>query len=55
MTHGGLARLFWAGFVLVAAVIAAPAAGAWVAPLALAGLAAYEHAYVQAGQRVPLA
>jgi Fe-S-cluster-containing dehydrogenase component/formate-dependent nitrite reductase membrane component NrfD len=55
MTRGGLARLYWAGFGLVAAGIAAPAAGAWVAPLALAGLAAYEHAYVQAGQRVPLA
>src|SRR6266542_1569641 len=28
---------------------------AWVAPLALAGLLAHEHAYVQAGQSVPLA
>ena len=55
MTRGGLAWVFWAGFGLVAAGIAAPAASAWVAPLALAGLAAYEHAYVQAGQRVPLA
>jgi Fe-S-cluster-containing dehydrogenase component/formate-dependent nitrite reductase membrane component NrfD len=55
MTRGGLAWLFWAGFGLVAAGIAAPVAGAWVAPLALAGLAAYEHAYVQAGQCVPLA
>ena len=34
---------------------AAPWLGPWVAPLALAGLAAYEHAYVQAGQSVPLA
>ena len=55
MTRGGLAPVFWAGFCLVAAGMAAPVAGAWVAPLALAGLAAYEHAYVQAGQRVPLA
>jgi Fe-S-cluster-containing dehydrogenase component/formate-dependent nitrite reductase membrane component NrfD len=55
MTRGSFARLFWAGFGLVAAGIAAPLAGAWVAPLALAGLAAYEHAYVQAGQSVPLA
>jgi len=55
MTRGGLARVFWAGFGLVAAGIAAPVAGAWVAPLALASLDAYEHAYVQAGQRVPLA
>jgi Fe-S-cluster-containing dehydrogenase component/formate-dependent nitrite reductase membrane component NrfD len=46
---------FWAGAVLTVAGLAAPLAGAWVAPLALAGLAAYEHAYVQAGQSVPLA
>jgi Fe-S-cluster-containing dehydrogenase component/formate-dependent nitrite reductase membrane component NrfD len=55
MTRGAFARLLRAGFVLVAAGMTAPAAGAWAAPLALAGLAAYEHAYVQAGQCVPLA
>src|SRR6266496_3599864 len=55
MTRGRLAWVFWAGFGLVAAGITAPVAGAWAAPLALAGLAAYEHAYVQAGQCVPLA
>ena len=55
MTRGAFAPVFWAGFGLVAAGMSAPVAGAWVAPLALAGLAAYEHAYVQAGQRVPLA
>jgi Fe-S-cluster-containing dehydrogenase component/formate-dependent nitrite reductase membrane component NrfD len=55
MTRGRFRWLFWAGCGLVAAGIAAPAAGGWVAPLALAGLAAYEHAYVQAGQAVPLA
>ena len=55
MTRGRFGWWFWAGSVLVAAGIAAPAAGGWVAPLALAGLAAYEHAYVQAGQAVPLA
>jgi Fe-S-cluster-containing dehydrogenase component/formate-dependent nitrite reductase membrane component NrfD len=55
MTRGSLAKVFWAGFVLVAAGMAAPLAGVWVAPLALAGLAAYEHAYVQAAQSVPLA
>ncbi|HEU5155602.1 MAG TPA: 4Fe-4S dicluster domain-containing protein [Streptosporangiaceae bacterium] len=55
MTHGRYARLFWAGLALTTAGLAAPFAGAWVAPLALAGLVAYEHAYVQAGQSVPLA
>ena len=55
LTRGAFARVFWAGAALAAAGIAAPVAGAWVAPLALAGLAAYEHAYVQAGQSVPLA
>jgi Fe-S-cluster-containing dehydrogenase component/formate-dependent nitrite reductase membrane component NrfD len=55
MTRGAFAGLFWAGFGLVAAGMTAPVAGAWAAPLALAGLAAYEHAYVQAGQCVPLA
>ena len=55
MVGGAFARVFWAGFLLVAAGIAAPLAGAWVAPLALAGLALHEHAYVQAGQSVPLA
>jgi Fe-S-cluster-containing dehydrogenase component/formate-dependent nitrite reductase membrane component NrfD len=55
MVGGTFARVFWAGFGLAAAGIAAPVAGAWVAPLALAGLALHEHAYVQAGQCVPLA
>jgi len=34
---------------------AAPAIGLTAAASALAGLIAYEHAYVQAGQAVPLA
>ena len=55
MTRGRFAWLFWAGLVMTAAGVAAPLAGAWVAPLALAGLLGYEHAYVQAGQSVPLA
>jgi Fe-S-cluster-containing dehydrogenase component/formate-dependent nitrite reductase membrane component NrfD len=55
MTRGRFAWWFWAGFGLVACGVTAPVAGAWVAPLALAGLAAYEHSYVQAGQCVPLA
>ncbi|WP_067796567.1 4Fe-4S dicluster domain-containing protein [Actinomadura formosensis] len=55
MTRGRYARPFWIGLALTTAGLAAPVAGAWVAPLALAGLVAYEHAYVQAGQSVPLA
>jgi len=48
-------RWFRAGLVLVAAALAAPWIGVAAAPLALAGLLAHEHAYVQAGQAVPLA
>jgi Ni/Fe-hydrogenase subunit HybB-like protein len=55
LVRGRFGRCFWAAIVLVAAGILAPVAGAWVAPLALAGLLAHEHAYVQAGQSVPLA
>ncbi len=60
LTRGRYATLFWGGLVLVAlAALAcilpiAPLALA-ATPLALAGLLAYEHAYVQAGQSVPLA
>jgi hypothetical protein len=55
LVRGRFGRFFWAGIVLAAAGVLAPVAGAWVAPLALAGLLAHEHAYVQAGQSVPLA
>ena len=55
MVRGRFAWFFWAGLVLVAAAVAAPWVGVAAAPLALAGLLAYEHAYVQAGQSVPLA
>jgi len=66
MTGGRLRRVFRTGIALtmLGAVAAAaglgtgaasPAAGAIAAVLALAGLLAYEHAYVQAGQAVPLA
>jgi formate-dependent nitrite reductase membrane component NrfD len=54
LVGGRFAWFFRAGLVLVAAGLLAPLAGAWVAPLALAGLLAHEHAYVQAGQSVPL-
>ncbi len=55
MFAGRFRGYFWTGVVLVAVGLAAPWLGAWVALPALAGLAAHEHAYVQAGQSVPLA
>jgi Fe-S-cluster-containing dehydrogenase component/formate-dependent nitrite reductase membrane component NrfD len=67
MTGGRYCGVFWAGVVLTAASVlvaaaialraggAGPGGGAFAAALALAGLLAYEHAYVQAGQAVPLA
>jgi formate-dependent nitrite reductase membrane component NrfD len=55
MTSGRYARVFWIGMGLVAAGALAP----WIGPIAaipaLLGLLAYEHAYVQAAQAVPLA
>jgi Fe-S-cluster-containing dehydrogenase component/formate-dependent nitrite reductase membrane component NrfD len=55
MVRGRFARYFWPGLVMIAASAAAPWLGVVAAPLALAGLLAHEHAYVQAGQSVPLA
>ncbi|MFQ5350629.1 MAG: NrfD/PsrC family molybdoenzyme membrane anchor subunit, partial [Thermoanaerobaculia bacterium] len=56
MTRGRFAGFFWAGVLLAAAAAAAPWLGAEAAaPVALVGLFAFEHAYVQAGQSVPLA
>jgi Fe-S-cluster-containing dehydrogenase component len=55
MTRGRYARYFWPGLAAVAIAVAAPWIGVAAAPLALAGLLAHEHAYVQAGQSVPLA
>ena len=55
MSRGRYAWFFWPGLVLVAIAIAAPWLGAAATPIALAGLLAHEHAYVQAGQSVPLA
>jgi Fe-S-cluster-containing dehydrogenase component/formate-dependent nitrite reductase membrane component NrfD len=55
LVRGRFAAFFWAGVVLVALAVAAPWIGVLAAPLALAGLLAHEHAYVQAGQAVPLA
>jgi formate-dependent nitrite reductase membrane component NrfD len=55
MTSGRFAWAFWAGLRLSAIGLAGGMAGPVVAPFVLAGLLAYEHAYVQGGQSVPLA
>jgi len=55
MTRGRYAGLFWPGLAAVAVAVSAPWAGPVAVPFALLGLLAHEHAYVQAGQSVPLA
>jgi hypothetical protein len=55
MLSGRYAPLFWAAVILMTVGAAAPWAGSMAALLALGGLLAYEHAYVQSGQSVPLA
>ncbi len=55
MTRGRYARLFWPGLAAACVAVAAPWIGLIAVPFALAGLLAHEHAYVQAGQSVPLA
>ncbi len=55
MTRGRFARYFRVGVVAVAIAVAAPWIGVLAVPFALIGLLAHEHAYVQAGQSVPLA
>jgi Fe-S-cluster-containing dehydrogenase component/formate-dependent nitrite reductase membrane component NrfD len=55
MTRGRFAAFFWTGILLTLGGLLAPWLGVAAAPLALAGLALHEHAYVQAGQSVPLA
>jgi len=54
MTRGRYARFFWPGLVAVAVSVSAPWIGVAAVPFALLGLLAHEHAYVQAGQSVPL-
>jgi Fe-S-cluster-containing dehydrogenase component/formate-dependent nitrite reductase membrane component NrfD len=55
MTGGRFAGFFWAGVALALVALAAP----WLGPIsgvaALLAVLAHEHAYVQAGQSVPLA
>jgi formate-dependent nitrite reductase membrane component NrfD len=55
MTHGRFALFFRIGVAAVLVAVAAPWIGVVAVPFALIGLLAYEHAYVQAGQSVPLA
>ena len=55
MTKGRYATFFWAGVVLMGAGALALWLGPVAAVAALAGLLLYEHAFVQAGQSVPLA
>lgn len=55
MVRGRYARFFWVGVVGVAIGLTAPWTGVLAVPFALVGLLAHEHAYVQAGQSVPLA
>lgn len=55
MTSGRFAPYFRAGILLTTVALAAPWIGVLAVPFALLGLLAHEHAYVQAGQSVPLA
>ncbi len=55
MTHGRFRAYFWTGLTLIGASVLGIWLGIIAAPLALIGLIAHEHAYVQAGQAVPLA
>ncbi len=55
MTHGRFARFFWAGVALAVVAAVAPWLGPVAAVAALLAVLAHEHAYVQAGQSVPLA
>ena len=55
MTRGRYRAYFWSGVALMGVGILSGWLGALAAPFVLAGLLAYEHAYVQAAQAVPLA
>jgi len=54
LTRGRFAAWFRAGILLSAVGLAAPWIGLPALLAGLIGLLAYEHAYVQAGQAVPL-
>lgn len=55
MISGGFRLYFWGSVMLLSLGVAAPWLGSVATLFALAGLLAYEHAYVQSGQAVPLA
>lgn len=55
LSAGRFADFFWIGVGLVAVGLFAPFLGPAAAVAVLVGLLAHEHAYVQAGQSVPLA
>jgi Fe-S-cluster-containing dehydrogenase component/formate-dependent nitrite reductase membrane component NrfD len=55
MTHGRFGGYFWVGTALLALAATAPVIHLPAVVAALLGLTAHEHAYVQAGQSVPLA
>jgi formate-dependent nitrite reductase membrane component NrfD len=55
MISGAFRWYFWGGVALVVVGMTAPWIGVLAVPFALVGLLAHEHAYVQAGQAVPLA
>jgi Fe-S-cluster-containing dehydrogenase component/formate-dependent nitrite reductase membrane component NrfD len=55
LSRGAFARWFWTGLALALVAVAAPWLGLVAAVAALAAVLAHEHAYVQAGQSVPLA
>lgn len=55
MTSGSYSRFFWTGVVLMVVALTAVFWWAGGAVSALVGLLAYEHAYVQSAQKVPLA
>jgi hypothetical protein len=55
MTSGAFRPYFWAGVALILVGAAAPWFGTLAPLCVLVGLLAHEHAYVQAGQAVPLA
>jgi hypothetical protein len=55
MTRGKYAKAFWIGVLAALLGVFAPVLGSWTLVVAAIGLLGYEHAYIQAGQAVPLA
>lgn len=55
MIRGRYALAFWLGIATAGVGVLAPAIGSWALVVSAVGLLGYEHAYIQAGQAVPLA